>query len=35
MRQGGLDITAGEAVHRIAGAVEQVLYAPSRAPRPV
>lgn len=32
MRQGGLDITAGEAVHRIAGAVEQVLYAPE--PRP-
>ncbi|MEW1626405.1 DUF3488 and transglutaminase-like domain-containing protein [Streptomyces sp. NPDC089173] len=28
VRLGGLDIMAAEAVHRIAGAVEQVLYAP-------
>lgn len=28
VRLGGLDITAAEAVHRIADAVEQVLYAP-------
>ncbi len=33
MRLGRLDTTAAEAVHRIAGAVEQVLYAPE--PRPV
>ncbi|UQA33514.1 DUF3488 and transglutaminase-like domain-containing protein [Streptomyces sp. HNA39] len=32
VRRGGLDIMAAEAVHRIAGAVEQVLYAPE--PRP-
>ncbi|MFL0023004.1 DUF3488 and DUF4129 domain-containing transglutaminase family protein [Streptomyces sp. NBUL23] len=33
VRLGRLDTTAAEAVHRIAGAVEQVLYAPE--PRPV
>ncbi|WP_411078602.1 DUF3488 and DUF4129 domain-containing transglutaminase family protein [Streptomyces sp. cmx-18-6] len=33
VRLGGLDTAAAEAVHRIAGAVEQVLYAPE--PRPV
>ncbi|MFG3408797.1 DUF3488 and DUF4129 domain-containing transglutaminase family protein [Streptomyces sp. NPDC048142] len=32
VRLGRLDITAAEAVHRIAGSVEQVLYAPE--PRP-
>ncbi|MBT3074161.1 MULTISPECIES: DUF3488 and transglutaminase-like domain-containing protein [Streptomyces] len=32
VRRGGLDTMAAEAVHRIAGAVEQVLYAPE--PRP-
>ncbi|MEW2549438.1 DUF3488 and transglutaminase-like domain-containing protein [Streptomyces sp. NPDC047002] len=34
VRLGRLDGRAAEAVHRLAGAVEQVLYAPDPAPRP-
>ncbi|WP_124267816.1 DUF3488 and transglutaminase-like domain-containing protein [Streptomyces sp. ADI96-02] len=34
VRAGGLDVAAAEAVHRIAGSVEQVLYAPEPRPAP-